>query len=41
VLLQRIESRTTNDYGKRRDERELTLKHVAEVEHPDFRSESR
>jgi dephospho-CoA kinase len=32
VLLSRIESRTTNDYGKKRDERELVLEHLAEVE---------
>ena len=32
VLLRRIESRTTNDYGKRSDERDLILRHVAEVE---------
>jgi hypothetical protein len=32
VLLSRIESRTTDDYGKKRDERELVLEHLAEVE---------
>jgi len=32
VLLQRIERRTTNDYGKRADERELILGQIAEVE---------
>src|SRR4051794_23537071 len=32
VLLQRIESRTTNDYGKSKRERELILQHVREVE---------
>jgi thymidylate kinase len=32
VLLGRIESRTTNDYGKAADERELILGHLAEVE---------
>ena len=32
VLLSRIESRTTNDYGKSGDERTLVLEHVAEVE---------
>ena len=32
VLLQRIASRTTNDYGKSDRERELILQHVAEVE---------
>ena len=32
VLLGRIESRTTNDYGKDADERELVLTHLAEVE---------
>ena len=32
VLLGRIESRTTNDYGKNADERELVLTHLAEVE---------
>ncbi len=32
VLLGRIESRTTNDYGKAREERELILTHIAEVE---------
>jgi thymidylate kinase len=32
VLLARIESRTTNDYGKSREERELILEHLAEVE---------
>jgi hypothetical protein len=32
VLLGRIESRTTNDYGKAREERDLILSHIAEVE---------
>jgi len=32
VLLGRIESRTTNDYGKTAEERELILEHLAEVE---------
>jgi dephospho-CoA kinase len=32
VLLQRIESRTTNDYGKNAEERELILEHLREVE---------
>ena len=32
VLLRRIESRTTNDYGKTGDERALILSHVEEVE---------
>lgn len=32
VLLARLERRTTNDYGKSREERELILTHVAEVE---------
>jgi len=32
VLLRRIESRTTNPYGKNADERELILEHLAEVE---------
>jgi hypothetical protein len=32
VLLERIERRTTNDYGKTADERDLILLHVAEVE---------
>lgn len=32
VLLDRIESQTTNDYGKRADERDLILRHLAEVE---------
>lgn len=32
VLLERIESRTTNDYGKRQDERELILEQLADVE---------
>ena len=32
VLLSRIESRTTNDYGKTAEERDLILGHVAEVE---------
>jgi dephospho-CoA kinase len=32
VLLSRIESRTTNDYGKTAEERDLILGHLAEVE---------
>lgn len=32
VLLRRIDSRTTNDYGKTTEERELILSHVSEVE---------
>ena len=32
VLLQRIEERTTNDYGKADEERELVLTHLVEVE---------
>ena len=32
VLLGRIESRTTNDYGKAAEERALILGHIAEVE---------
>ena len=32
VLLQRIATRTTNDYGKSAEERELILHHIAEVE---------
>lgn len=32
VLLRRIETRTTNDYGKAAAERALILRHVAEVE---------
>jgi broad-specificity NMP kinase len=32
VLLRRIASRTTNDYGKTRYERELIVRHLAEVE---------
>ena len=32
VLLWRIETRTTNDYGKSAEERELILAHVREVE---------
>ena len=32
VLLRRIESRTTNDYGKTAEERDLILGHLAEVE---------
>jgi dephospho-CoA kinase len=32
VLLARLESRTTNDYGKSREERELILEHLAAVE---------
>jgi dephospho-CoA kinase len=32
VLLQRIETRTTNSYGKSATERELTLQHLSEVE---------
>jgi hypothetical protein len=32
VLLRRIETRTTNDYGKSGEDRELILRHLAEVE---------
>ena len=32
VLLRRVESRTTNDYGKAIEERGLILSHLAEVE---------
>jgi dephospho-CoA kinase len=32
VLLRRIEARTTNDYGKKGEERALILSHVATVE---------
>ena len=32
VLLRRIEARTTNDYGKTAEERDLILGHLAEVE---------
>ena len=32
VLLQRLDTRTTNDYGKTREQRELILSHLAEVE---------
>ena len=32
VLLRRIESRLTNAYGKAADERDLVLRHLAEVE---------
>jgi len=32
LLLERLESRTTNDYGKAAAERELILVHLAEVE---------
>jgi broad-specificity NMP kinase len=32
VLLGRIKSRTTNDYGKTAEERDLILEHLAEVE---------
>jgi dephospho-CoA kinase len=32
ILLTRIERRTTNSYGKTADERELILRHLAEVE---------
>jgi len=32
VLLKRLESRTTNDYGKAGDERELIVRQVAEIE---------
>jgi shikimate kinase len=32
VLLQRIETRTSNDYGKANEERALIHRHVAEVE---------
>lgn len=33
VLLRRVERRTTNDYGKTSEQRELILGHLAEVEH--------
>ncbi len=32
VLLERLASRTTNDYGKNDEERKLILEHLAEVE---------
>jgi hypothetical protein len=32
ALLQRIEGRTTNDYGKTSDQRKLILSHLVEVE---------
>jgi len=32
VLLSRIERRTTNDYGKSSEERNLILRHVEEIE---------
>jgi len=32
VLLQRIATRTTNDYGKTGEERKLVLEHIAEVD---------
>ncbi|MGN6168116.1 MAG: AAA family ATPase [Solirubrobacteraceae bacterium] len=32
ILLQRIERRTTNPYGKTPEQRELVLRHLAEVE---------
>lgn len=32
VLLRRIATRATNDYGKNRNDRELILRHLAEVE---------
>jgi len=32
VLLRRIRERTTNDYGKSRDQRAEILQHLAEVE---------
>jgi dephospho-CoA kinase len=32
VVLSRIENRTTNTYGKNSEERELVLRHLAEVE---------
>ena len=32
MMLGRIKSRTTNDYGKMADERELILAHLAEIE---------
>jgi dephospho-CoA kinase len=32
VLLRRLETRTTNPYGKTREQRELILRHLAEVE---------
>jgi dephospho-CoA kinase len=32
VLLERVESRTTNDFGKTAEERDLILRHLADVE---------
>ena len=32
MLLRRIATRTTNDYGKSREDRDLILRHLAEVE---------
>ena len=32
VLLSRIDTRTTNPYGKSREQREMVLRHLAEVE---------
>jgi dephospho-CoA kinase len=32
VVLRRVAARTTNDYGKKRSERELILRHMREVE---------
>jgi hypothetical protein len=32
VLLSRIATRTTNDYGKRAEDRDLILRHLAAVE---------
>ena len=32
VLLERVATRTTNDYGKSGEERDVILNHVAEVE---------
>jgi hypothetical protein len=32
VLLERLAARTTNEYGKSREERELILDHLREVE---------
>jgi len=37
VLLERIAARTTNDYGKSHEERELVLQHIRDVE-PRLRS---
>jgi dephospho-CoA kinase len=37
VLLQRLAARTTNDYGKTAEERDLVLRHLADVE-PLFRA---